>query len=145
MDELRENSYILLLLLDLSIIPSLRTALLECCHGKSYHKKGRRINRDRPILDRITLNYIPPLLTKYKREFHIIHQIYKVYLIVSPFLSLLIPLSYIFFGNNVYFILFAITCFFKFLLGALIRIILFPHGEVAASSIFIQKKHKKRK
>lgn len=143
MGELREIAYVLLLVLDLSIIPSLRTALLECCHGKSYHKKGRRINRDRPILDRITLNYIPPLLKKYKREFHIIHLVYKTYLIISPCLSLLIPLSYIFFGNNVYFILFAITCFLKFLLGALIRIILFPHGEVAANSIFIQKKPRK--
>ena len=145
MDKLRVIAYILLILLYFYIIPSLRTSLLECFQSNGYKKTYKRINKNQSILNRITLNYIPPLLKKYKQEFHIIHQIYKIYLSTSPCLSLLIPLSYIFFGNNVYFILVTITCCLKFLLAASIRIILFPHGEVAANSIFIRKKTQKKK
>jgi len=143
MGDIKIIAYILLLLLDFSIVTSLRTAMFECFQSNGYKKTYRKINIKQSFIDRITLNYISPFLKKYRREFSVIHKIYKIYLLVSPCLSLLILFAYVFFVDGIYFIVSAITCSAKLLLAFIIRIKLFPYGEVAANSIFISKKRKK--
>ena len=140
MDDVAVIGIILLFLFDVSIIPSLRKALFDCFRSNGYSKKYKKINANQNILNRITLNYIYPLLKKYKNDFRIIHLCYKVYLVVSSLLSVFIIFLYFFAKENICLIAIIFCCIFKVIVALGIRIFLFPHGEVAANSVFIKKK-----
>jgi len=134
--------YIVLLLFDLSIVPSLRVALFDCFRCNGYNKSYKKIHENQSVLNRITLNYISTFIKKYKNDFVIVHKCYKLYLVVSIIFFLLIVLLYFLYGKTVCLISIVACCFFKSIIALVIRIILFPHGDVSARSIFIERKKK---
>ena len=127
MDDVAVIGIILLFLFDVSIIPLLRKAYSIALDPTDIAKKYKKINANQNILNRITLNYIYPLLKKYKNDFRIIHLCYKVYLVVSSLLSVFIIFLYFFAKENVCLIAIIFCCIFKVIVALGIRIFLFPH------------------
>lgn len=131
-------AYIILLLFDINIIPAFRTALFDCFRKNGYNKSYKKISAKQSFLNRITLDYIPPLLKKYKSDFLIVHRSYKIYLVISILSNLVVPLVYFIFGEKIYLIFISLFVVLKFFIDLVIRIKLFPQGTNARSIFFIK-------
>lgn len=72
---------ILPLLLDESIRHDAKHVLLQFLDGAVNPKKRRSFHRKQKFRDRLTLDYISPLVSKkYSDQFHTLHRIYRFYL-----------------------------------------------------------------
>jgi len=89
-------------LLDDLILYSGKHVLIQFLDGVVNIKKRGAFHRKQKFSDRLTLNYLPPLVKKkYAREFHPLHQLYRFYLYsILPQYILAVLLRFLFVENG---------------------------------------------
>lgn len=129
-----------LLLFNILIVSNFRTALFDCFKRNGYKKTYRQIHKKQTVLNRITLGYILLFIKKQNRAFVIVRRYYVIYLIISGALFIFIVALYYIFGKTICISAIIVDCIINSVVAFLIRIRLFPHGDVAANSIFVKRK-----
>lgn len=129
-----------LLLFNTLIVSNFRTALFDCFKRNGYKKTYKQIHKKQSVLNRITLGYILLFIKKQKRAFVIVHRYYVIYLIISGVLFIFIAVLYYIFGKTICIRAIIVDCIINSVVALLIRIKLFPYGDVAANSVFVKRK-----
>ena len=70
-----------MILMDRVLITDLRRLLLDFLIGARNRKSIRKIHKQQPLKERVTLSYIKSYLKEYQSDFKLYHTIYLIYLI----------------------------------------------------------------
>ena len=103
-EEIFVFAYFLFLFMDILILFDGRRVLFDFLIGRRNRKSAKKIHGEQTDWDRLTMNYIEPMLKKHKKEFRRFHVLYKVllYSLVPRFFAL--GLAHILFTNIVWYI-----------------------------------------
>ena len=103
-EEILIFAYFLFLFMDILILSDGRRVLFDFLIGRRNRKSAKKIHGEQTDWDRLTMNYIEPMLKKHKKEFHRFHVLYKVllYSLVPRFVVL--GLVHILFTNAVWYV-----------------------------------------
>ena len=89
------------LLFDAWELRNAKSVLIQFLTGILNRKNWNAFHRRQKWTDRLTLNYIEPLLKKHKKQFRFLHRLYKIMLYTAaPQSVLLWILSFVFTTNN---------------------------------------------
>ena len=92
-----------LMVFDIAVISWLRSFLIDFLRAKRNKKSTRKIHTSQPMMSRITLNYIKPLLVKYTSEFASWHRLYLgVLYTLIPQYAILILCNLLFETSSLY-------------------------------------------
>ena len=105
-----------LFLLDIWGLWYAKEVLIQFLTGTVNRKKWRTFHRKQNLMDRLTLNYIEPLIKKHLNKFRFLHRVYEIMLYSIPAKYLLLILGSFFLNDKEQWILF-ITLFVVWQIG----------------------------
>ena len=96
--------YVAFLLLDLINLWEGRDLLFDFLIGRRNRESAKKIHGEQNRWDRLTMNYIAPMLKKHKKEFRRFHMLYKILLYSLAPRYFVLVLAHILFTNAVWYI-----------------------------------------
>lgn len=118
--------YFGMFLFDIINISDARKILLDFLIGRRNRKNAMKIHREQILWNRMTMDYIGPMLKKHRREFRIFHILYKTLIYSLAPRYLILVMVHIFAPSAIWYVF---LCYFiiEICIAILYRIVLGPN------------------